>query len=400
MKKICYSVILGLSALYAGNAKGQCPAGRYMTDMFPSAMSTVTYSTPYNLQMDIYQPAGDTYAARPLIILGHGGSFIGGTRSDDVTVDSLCVRFARRGYVTASIDYRLSTIGALASPDSTVPIDIVIKAISDGKAAIRYFVKDAATTNTYKIDTNNIFIGGNSAGAVLYMHVGYLSESECPPAIATAMAANGGFEGNSGNAGYTTKHRAVINLAGALNLTSIIDPTDIPSVNVQGSADATVPYNCAHPLSGLVQVNLCGLGQLEPAYTASSVNHWSKVYMGDAHVPWASTPSKFKTVDSLVKEFLYTIVCPTGAAVRNITSGTEMLMYPNPASNSVTITSDASVNEIAVYDQLGRTAFSAAGLGKNEVEINTGHFAAGVYFVRIKFADENIPMTVRRLIVE
>jgi acetyl esterase/lipase len=125
--------------------------------------------------MDIYQPDGDTYAARPLIILAHGGSFIGGSKTDDATVVELCNRFAKRGYVTASINYRLGTLINLVSSDSTVPMGIVVKAISDGKAAIRYFMKDAATTNTYKIDTNNIFVGGNSAGAVLYMHVLYLS---------------------------------------------------------------------------------------------------------------------------------------------------------------------------------------------------------------------------------
>jgi len=399
MKKALLSATIVAASFFAVSSDAQCPAGRYLTDMFSVSKSTVTYSTPYNLQADIYQPTGDTIAARPLIILGHGGSFIGGTRADDATVDSLCVRFARRGYVTVSIDYRLGTLTDLAV-DSTA-IDVVMKAISDGKAAIRYFVKDAATTNTYKIDTNNIFVGGNSAGAVLYMHVGYLDESEAPSYITTALSFNGGFEGNSGNAGYTTKYKAVINLAGALNMAAFIDPTDVPSVNIQGSADATVPYNCGHPLGGIVPVDLCGLGVLEPAYVAKAINHWSKVYTGDAHVPWASNPAKFNTVDSMTREFLYTQVCPSGASVQNITAtGSITTLYPNPASEAATVHASSLIESISVYDPSGRIAFSRSDINNTEISINTSHFAKGLYFVRVNFADVNTTPVIKRLVIE
>jgi len=47
------------------------------------------------------------------------------------------------------------------------------------------------------------------------MHIGYIdSLGECSPNIAAAVGANGGFEGNSGNPGYTTRFKAIINLAG------------------------------------------------------------------------------------------------------------------------------------------------------------------------------------------
>lgn len=190
MKKL-YLLLAG--SVIMNTAHAQCPAGRHVSDTyFPSiTMDSVTYSSAYSLKMDIYQPVGDTMSARPIIILAHGGSFIGGDRASDGTVDSLCARFAHRGYVTASIDYRLSDALSMISSDSTMAIDEVIKAISYGKAAVRYFRQDRATTNTYKIDTNKIYVGGNSAGAVLYMHVGYLTDiSECPSYIATAMAAS------------------------------------------------------------------------------------------------------------------------------------------------------------------------------------------------------------------
>jgi para-nitrobenzyl esterase len=400
MKKTLYTMLLGLSVLGAGKVSAQCPAGRYLTDMFPTfSVSTVTYSAPYNLAMDIYQPDGDTYAARPLIILAHGGSFIGGTKLDDPTVVDLCERFAKRGYVTASIDYRLGNLFSMVT-DSSNAIATVIKAISDGKAAIRYFMKDAATTNTYRIDTNNIFVGGNSAGAVLYMHVGYLSSiSECPSYIATAMAANGGFEGNSGNDGYTTKTKAVINLAGALNLTSFVNMNDKPSVNAQGTDDATVPYNCAYPLNGSVHVNLCGLGALESVFTANSVYHYSMIYPSAGHVPWSSDPVMMNQVDSMTKEFLYNLVCTDVAAVNNISTTAEVSLFPNPASELVNIATSASIAEIAIYDQTGRTVHAATAIGNRNYQVNTSTFAKGIYFVKMKFEGENIAPSVKRLII-
>jgi predicted esterase len=379
-------------------AKAQCPAGRYLTDMFDVSVSTVTYSTPYNLEMDIYQPVGDVQATRPLIILAHGGSFVGGSKTDDVSVDTLCVRFARRGYVTASINYRLGNALSMAL-DSMNAITVVMKAVGDGKAAIRYFVKDAATTNTYKIDTNNIFCGGNSAGAVLYMHVGYLDSAEAPAHVAGVLAANGGFEGNSGNAGYTTKTKAVINLAGALNLPSFIDATDVPSVNVHGDADDVVPYNCNKALGGLIDVNLCGLGTLEGALTGNSIYHWSKVYAGDAHVPWNSDQTKLNTVDSLVKEFLYTLVCPVGASVNGAANVHTSSINPNPTHGDFRVTSSGKIEAIAVRDITGRIILSRANIRMNEINIDANDLNAGMYFVTILFADgmpaETIKLSVQ-----
>jgi len=379
-----------------------------MNEIFSGiTMSTVTYSTPYNLMMDIYQPAGDTLSKRPIIILAHGGSFIGGTRADDGTVDSLCVRFARRGYVTVSIDYRLTDIGSMVSSDSTLPINEVIQAVSDGKAAIRYFVKDAATTNTYKIDTNNIFIGGNSAGAVLYMHVGYLdSIGECPSYIATAMAANGGFEGNSGNPGYTTRSKAVIDLAGGLNETYFAGPGDKPSVNAQGDQDAVVPYTCGEPDFGssafhvYVHVNLCGLGSLESVYTANGIYHMSYVFPGDGHVPWSTDAVKFNTVDSLVTVFLYNLVCSPVAAVNEVSNGAEVTLFPNPANELLNVQSSQSLKDIVLYDETGRVMMRTNNLNRENYELNTAVLSKGVYFARISFSDGNISPIVRRVVVE
>ncbi len=401
---------LGLACLLlAYTAGAQCPSGRYLNEIFPSVtVDSPVYSTPYSLKMDIYQPAGDTLHARPLIILAHGGSFLTGTREDDPMVDSLCLRLAKRGYVTASIDYRLSELLTMLSTDSTGAIDEVVKAMSDGKAAIRFFMKDASTTNTYKIDTNNIYIGGNSAGAVLYMHVGYISDTmECPSYIRTAIDANGGFDGNSGNDGYTVRSKGIIDLAGGLNETSFVQAGDKPSVNAQGAEDEVVPYTCGYPNLGSsssplnVHVKLCGLGSLEPVYTANGIYHLSMVFPVDGHVPWNSNAAKLNLVDSLVKVFLYNLVCtstpPSSVNTTNI--NTEVTLYPNPANEALNIMSSELVKDITLFDEVGRVAVQARNINKTAYEVNTAHLSKGIYFVKISFENGNITPVTRKILV-
>lgn len=400
MKKIFYLLGLLAATTIAQKADAQCGNGRYIDSTFAVSMSTVTYSTVYNQAMDIYQPVGDTFSKRPVIILGHGGAFItgNGDRTNDSTIVWLCKRLAGRGYVTASIDYR--TTGVLNMLDSAQAITEVAKAISDGKAAIRYFVKDKATTNTYKIDTNSIFIGGNSAGAVLYMHVGYISNlAECPSYLQQVFIDSvGGFEGNSGNAGYTTRFKAVIDLAGGLNTSSFVSPDDVPSCNAQGDQDQVVPYNCAHALNGSCPVTLCGLGALEPAYQSNNIYHESIVFPGDGHVPWASDMTKFNTVDTMVTNFLYRFICGP-LEVRPMKTAS-VSIYPNPATSSVKVESGSSIAEICVFDITGRMVACAEGLNAQSYTLNTSNYKQGVYFVKLHFKDAGVSAVVKKIIIE
>ncbi|HLP21352.1 MAG TPA: alpha/beta hydrolase, partial [Chitinophagales bacterium] len=242
---------------------------RYKEKVFADVtiISDIVYTTANNttLKLDVYEPTGDTQSLRPLIIMAHGGSFVLGNKTMDSVVTRYCNSFAKRGYVCASIDYRLGS--PLQLLDTVSLMNVVTKCIGDGKAAIRFFRKDAATTNTWRINPNMIIVGGNSAGAVLYMQAVYIdSVNEAPPTYRDAMIQNGGLEGNSGNDGYSSQAQALINLAGGLNVPEFVGPNSIPSFNAQGDADVTIAYNCGFAENGLVPVRLCGLGAIEPLY--------------------------------------------------------------------------------------------------------------------------------------
>jgi para-nitrobenzyl esterase len=228
-----------------------CDGSRYLDDVFTTVKKTSIAYAPtvnhlgqnVNLSMDVYEPEGDALAARPVVILAHGGSFVFG---DKTMMEPWCQILAKKGYVAVSIQYRLFPFFVLGFPDSTEVFDTAIKATGDMKAAVRYFREDAATANLFRADAANIFIGGYSAGAVTALHTAYLdADDQIPSFLETLITNNGGLEGISGTASnktYPSHSKAVVNMSGGLYRSYWVDNTESPLVSIHGTADATVPY--------------------------------------------------------------------------------------------------------------------------------------------------------------
>ncbi|MEM0998048.1 MAG: alpha/beta hydrolase [Bacteroidota bacterium] len=183
-----------------------------------------------DLFMNIYQPAKDTMLVRPLVILAHGGGFTSGQKED---FDDMAQAFAQAGYVAATISYRLMDEGGLKTA--------VVDAVQDLMAAIRYFTKD----NAYRVDEDNVWVGGFSAGAVMALHAAYFRENElasAPQEIVDHLNATGGFSGNSGNPGASEKIKGVINIAGGLFRADWVSAGEPRLVSVHGTRDKDVAY--------------------------------------------------------------------------------------------------------------------------------------------------------------
>ncbi len=123
-----------------------------------------------DLEMDIYYPSDDVedLAQRPFILLIHGGGFIGGNKSN---WRNDCREFAKRGYVAATMSYRLGW-NQLSITDQ---LRAVYRAQQDANAAMRYIVEQS---EELKVDTNWMFIGGSSAGSITALNVAYADEDE------------------------------------------------------------------------------------------------------------------------------------------------------------------------------------------------------------------------------
>jgi hypothetical protein len=409
MKKL-YSILSIL--LFASTAFAQLDTtgGRYCTENFFSAVTTtsnITYGSAttwsggtQTLVMDIYQPTGDVAAARGLIVWAHGGSFIGGARTDqDVT--TLCTRFAKMGWVCASIDYRLGMFPI----DSTNASKAVIRAVQDMKAAIRFFRKDVATTNTYRIDPLYIMAGGSSAGAFMALHSAYLDRTtEAATWIANNINSLGGLEGNSGNPGYSSKFNAVINLCGALGDSTWLEAGNIPLVSMHGTSDNVVPYGhqllyvSGFPImvvdgSSTIKMRADNVGVLNPFHT----------WYGAPHVPYAGTSAtQMAYMDSTV-DFVRAFLCPIASAPSIFTNVKEIItrqgfsIYPNPSSGQFTVRFDEVTGRtIAVTDLSGRLIEEVQFNG-TEYSFSRPKLNAGVYFVKVTAANKE--EAVKKIII-
>ena len=217
---------------------------RFRDQIFPGIDSVVdlSYGRALNLKgemeelkLDIFKPpADDTLKRRPVLLFIHGGGFVNGNRKLAMG-RRICEIFAQKGFVTASISYRLG----VADPKTDDHyLEAMYRAQQDGRGAIRYLRSRAAE---FGIDTTQIFVTGTSAGAMTSLGLAYMDEYEVPAGIDKYKW--GSLEGNSGPAGYSSKVQGVINCWGALPDTAWIDEGDAPLFNTGGTADKTVPYD-------------------------------------------------------------------------------------------------------------------------------------------------------------
>ena len=132
---------------------------------------------PQDLLMDVYTPAGDTETDRPLLLYFHTGNFLPiylnggatGTKTDSCTVE-LCTRFAKMGYVVASVDYRLgwNPLAATQSERTYQLINAAYRGVQDSRTAVRYFRKSVAEDgNPYGVSSDMVGMIGEGTGGYI-----------------------------------------------------------------------------------------------------------------------------------------------------------------------------------------------------------------------------------------
>ncbi|MEI6265535.1 MAG: carboxylesterase family protein [Sphingobacteriia bacterium] len=195
-----------------------------------------------DLLLDIISPQNDTMKKRPLLIFIHGGGFKNNSKTGAYSA-MICNSFAKRGYVAATIDYRLGVDKNNANTDYA---EALYRGQQDGKAAVRFFRKYA---DKYGIDTAQIFITGTSAGSKICLAMAYMDEQEIPKEIDQQKW--GSLEGTSGNEGYSSKVQGVINQWGCVIDYKWINRGDAPLFNASGTSDKTVPYDSSFDYHGM-----------------------------------------------------------------------------------------------------------------------------------------------------
>jgi dienelactone hydrolase len=180
---------------------------------------------PKTLTLDLYQPTGDTQTKRPAIVWIHGGAFHGGDKTSQ-PFPKLATQFAQRGYVAASINYRLLATDKCAGvhPPPASCVAAAIEAQHDAQAAVRWL---RAHATEYGIDPTRIAVGGGSAGADTALLVG--AHSEDP--------------GSSGTPNESSKVGGVVSISGVLphEGQDLLTSDDAPTLWFVGSEDPLIP---------------------------------------------------------------------------------------------------------------------------------------------------------------
>lgn len=193
-----------------------------------------------DLTFDIGYPkfSADPLTQRPFVLYIHGGGFLGGDKSG---FTSVCQDLIQRGYVCASINYRLgwdTMTGGQTSIDSQRAA--IYRSVQDTRAALRYFVNNA---NAYGIDPDYIYVGGSSAGAITTFFTTYYTQADFD-AIDPNITSNLGTIDASGNT-LTDAFSITGNLGlwGAISDLNIINSNNsVPTLFFHGTSDTTVPY--------------------------------------------------------------------------------------------------------------------------------------------------------------
>lgn len=204
-------------------------AQRYQTPIFKNLqIDSLTYSTHHNmeLKLDLIQPLNDsTLSPRPLIIFMHGGSFMEGIRNKE-DVLNFCKEWAYKGYVVATISYRLTLKGKSFHCDfpNESKIETFKNAAYDLHLATDFLI---SRKELFNIDDKTVILAGNSAGAEAVLHGAFFKDNQLIKKVLPNHF----------------RYAGIISYAGAIIDTSLITAQNhMPIALLHGTCDQWVPY--------------------------------------------------------------------------------------------------------------------------------------------------------------
>lgn len=344
---------------------------------------------PDSLLMDLYYPnlGVDMSPKRPFILLAHGGGFSSGDKQSG-DIRDLCIQLALRGFVCASINYRIghdfSEYGQYKAR---------YRAIQDGNAAMRFIVNNA---HLVRIDTSWLFVGGQSAGSLLALGMVYSDQSEQDSISllysTTAISSELGNLFTSGNSltnTYTIK--GISNHWGGI-VDSEVDKNEmLPTIAFHGRLDTIVRIDAD---SGFAHYTLNGSGAIHDNLTANNVCSDLTVDTTGGHGIFrnASTIFRAQRTSCFFKgifcencsDFYTTDSIPANCSVTlgagDFHFGSNVSVYPNPFESTFNIEGLDGWVDLKIYNVFGELVYT------NETSNGQVHLDVmpGIYLIMIK----------------
>lgn len=356
-QKEIFSSVEVKSDLVYGKAKGLWTRSPYSNDPYITTLSKgliKSFKDPelLDLKLDIYYPKQDVFKNRPLVMLIHGGAFYIGSK-ESACEQSLATSLAKRGYLVASIDYRLGF--------KLTPSDIELsayRAVQDAHAALRFLSHNAKGLG---INPNQVYVGGTSAGGVASLNVAFMDNDERPVRILEASKEGliGRIEESGNKYTETFDIKAVANMWGAVADLNIVDADEKISVlSIHGTADDVVPFENDYPFRNSLMVNRLIMDKM---YGSKSVHDRIKILGnrtrlvaldGLGHEPELETFNTLNhymdTITYQVSKFFYEetapdVILPPSQLIVSENSALKSIYYEVTNGTPVEITADGGV---------------------------------------------------------
>lgn len=270
------------------------------------------------LTMDIYSPNSSVAMPRPLLMLIHGGAFFNGDKQS-AGYQEWGHYFSSRGYVVASINYRL---GFPASLDADQIDRAGYRAVQDARAALSYLLRNA---DHYWIDPNCIFVAGTSAGAITALNLAFMTDLYRPDCtfadgdLDDLGDINKVADESGGSADFNIN--TVVNMWGAVHNIGMIDSNSPGTaiLSFHGDADHVVAYDHDYPFTNTEPFNriLCNkmygsqcIHEQALENGRESELHTKKGGGHSLHADCSELTDYFDTITNIMTRFLYLRLFP------------------------------------------------------------------------------------------
>jgi hypothetical protein len=293
------NLLIGYGPARQINAQNSCQQ-RYLDRVFPGLNITpnIIYGgnktnvdgTRTWLAFDLYEPKNDTATQRPFVVLIHGGSFTNNPplsrKSPDIV--ALAKDLARRGYVVASPSYRLFS-GDLVQDKF---IQTVVAAFIDINEFMCFMKSSVDQGNPYRLDVDNVFMGGSSAGALMPLNfTAFINDTSILQAnLKEPLNLVSEFDNIDPVALLENKHcglmpKGILSISGPIVDTNFIQPNGMSFYFLHGKKDKAIPYLSGNGLANPELPVVYGPGVFLDIMKGKGIDVIADIYDNEYHVP-------------------------------------------------------------------------------------------------------------------
>jgi len=394
---------------------------RYVDRVFDETqkISNITYSNadswdallngvnfPQDIKLDVYMPVEGGDNLRPTVICLFGGAFLAGSKDMRPDILAWCDSLSHYGYVAIAIDYRIgfnpASDGGGLGPAHGMK-RAAWRAIQDCNSAID-FIKE--NFETYRIDTTQIFLLGNSAGAITVINTVFLDDSErYVETYDVGTGANnddlGSLNAESFFPEHTNEIAGVVGLWGAtMDFAWFDEEEQVPMLFIHGDEDEIVPHDEGFAFNfgaGTdINVYLYGSVKMHEYYDAQSWENEFHIYPGQPHAfyscgemdpielerenfPCEQWEPVFNQVINWLSEYNSYYQTSDLCHTEKIKT---IRMFPNPVQNELFLESSNALGEVIITDISGRIVYENYCNDKSATICTTG-YSAGIYFLNL-----------------